>query len=54
MEEKISLSLDEKRKLLFFLKFNLQFNNLKNRSLVKKMRKEIARENCKLDIEKKN
>ncbi|WNE41499.1 MAG: hypothetical protein AM1032_000239 [Mycoplasmataceae bacterium] len=56
MEEKNSLffDLDEASKLLFFLKFNLQLNNLKDHSLIKKMRREIARENCKLVSKKKN
>jgi ribosomal protein L29 len=52
MEEKIHLSLDEKRKLLFFLKLNAQAKTLKDRSLVAKIRKEIARETSKSSSEK--
>jgi ribosomal protein L29 len=47
MEQNTGLSLDEKKKLLFFLKINAQSKELKNRSLIAKLRKEIARETCK-------
>ena len=41
-EEEKKLSLDEKRKFLFFLELNKRM--LKNFSLIKKVKKEIARE----------
>ncbi|WNE41763.1 MAG: hypothetical protein AD073_000097 [Mycoplasmataceae bacterium] len=44
MEQNTGLTLDEKKKLLFFLKMNAQSRELKNRSLIAKIRKEIARE----------
>jgi hypothetical protein len=51
IKEKDDSQLSEKRKFLFFLKLNASIvtpKHLKNRSLILKMRKEIARELGKL------
>ena len=44
MKKEIQLSLQEKLKALLLLRINSQFGNLKNRSLIQKMKKQIARE----------
>lgn len=44
MEKNNNSQLNEKRKFLFFLKLNAHARTLANRSLIAKMRKEIARQ----------
>lgn len=54
MEQKTGLSLDEKKKLLFFLKMNSQSRELKDRSLIVKIRREIARETSNPSVKVEN
>ncbi len=46
-------SLIEKKKLLLFLKMSVYNNSLKNHALIKKVRKEIAREATLMNTERK-
>lgn len=54
MKKEVKLSLEEKIKALWLLRINSQFGTLKNRSLIRKMKKEIAREISKLNKKKED